>query len=244
MIARRPAAARAYTLAMNETRATEPDALKAISLPLLAVLASLFASGTAFAALGGAGDDISRTAAFLAGSGTLAALGLLLVSRLPAHRRRMAVRGRRADALLGSAIGLGLAILAGAIVAAGAGLDSTARDRLDEIAFALPDSPLLVVATAVAVVALAPIGEELVFRALLLRELAGRTKPRNAILVSAAIFAAAHADAWLAWPRALALFALGIGFALVYRRFGLLAAIGAHAAVNLTAIVFLLVESS
>jgi len=236
MIARRPATARTYTHSVNESPATPPDALKAIALPLLAVMGSLLVSGATFAALGGRGDDVARTLAFLAGSATLAALGIFLLTRLPAHRRRMAIRGRRDGLVIGCGIGFALAILAVAIVAAGVALDSGARERLEEIAFELPDSTALVIVTTIAVVVLAPIGEELVFRALLLRELAGRIEARNAVLVSAAIFTAAHADAWLAWPRAAGLFMLGVGFALVYRRYGLLAAIGAHAAVNATAV--------
>ena len=241
MITARSEAEPAYTPAVTESTAA-PDALKAITLPLLAVFASLLAAQTAAVSLADRSDATARAIAAVVGTATLLALGYALFRRLPAHRRRMAARGGAHLAAVGLAIGCGLALLAATIVASLSTLDDGARERLEEVAFELPDSPLLVLATAVAVVVLAPLGEELVFRALLMRELAGRIGALGAVVVSAAIFTAAHGDAWFAWPRAVALFALGVGFALVYRRLGLPAAIAAHAAVNLSAVIFVVVQ--
>jgi hypothetical protein len=77
---------------------------------------------------------------------------------------------------------------------------------------------------------LAPIGEELVFRAGLFRFLANRMRPALAAAISAALFAAVHWNIQASLP----LFVLGLTLAHVYHRSGrIIAAIVLHAAFNL-----------
>lgn len=98
-------------------------------------------------------------------------------------------------------------------------------------------SPVMLAQWFLVVVVLAPIGEELVFRAGLFRFLANRMRPGFAAVVSAALFAAMHPNLQASLP----LFALGIALALVYHRSGrIITAIVLHAAFNLNTLLGLL----
>lgn len=99
------------------------------------------------------------------------------------------------------------------------------------------DNPLMLAQWFLVVAVLAPLGEELVFRAGLFRFLANRTRPFFAAVISAALFATIHWNAQAAVP----LFALGLVLAAVYHKTGrLLAAITLHAAFNLNTLLGLL----
>lgn len=176
----------------------------------------------------------------------LLVFGVLLFRNLPAHERRLAV-ARPADprrAIL-AGIGTGLALLVGAlvIVAVGSAIDPVVERRLAEVE-EIGTAPWQLVLTITALVVLAPLGEELLFRALLLRALARRLRFWVAALLSSVAFASAHIDAYLLWPRAIALILTGMGLAWLYRRRGYWAAVSAHATVNAVASIALVATSS
>ena len=86
----------------------------------------------------------------------------------------------------------------------------------------------------VAAVALAPLAEEVFFRAFVFAGLAGRIRPALAATISAALFAASHGMPASAPP----LFAVGYACALLYRRErNIWAPIACHAAFNAAALV-------
>ncbi len=170
---------------------------------------------------------------------------LALWRGLPAHNRRaaIAVKGplRQAVAV---GIGLGLALVAGAavILLTGSAIDPVVERRLNDVEN-IGTVPWQVVLTVIALVLLAPLGEELLFRGLLLRGLARRLDFWPSALISSVIFAGAHADSYILWPRALALFGTGVVLAWVYRRRGYWASVSAHATVNTIAAIALVASS-
>ena len=86
----------------------------------------------------------------------------------------------------------------------------------------------------VAAVALAPLAEEVFFRAFVFAGLAGRLRPALAAAISAALFAASHGMPASAPP----LFAVGYACAALYRRErNIWAPIACHAAFNAAALV-------
>jgi membrane protease YdiL (CAAX protease family) len=64
-----------------------------------------------------------------------------------------------------------------------------------------------------------------------------------AALISSLLFAAAHADAYLLWPRAIALAGTGVVLAWLYRWRGYWASVTAHATVNVVAATALVASS-
>lgn len=99
------------------------------------------------------------------------------------------------------------------------------------------ENPALLVQWFLVVAVLAPVGEELVFRAGVFRFLSNRMPSFLAAVLSAALFALIHWSAQAAVP----LFALGIALAFVYHKSGrLLAAIVLHASFNLNTLLGLL----
>jgi membrane protease YdiL (CAAX protease family) len=94
-----------------------------------------------------------------------------------------------------------------------------------------------------ALIILAPLGEEILFRALELRGLVRLIPFAIAAPISGLLFTAAHYDAWVAWPRTLALVATGWALAWLYRWRGIPATITAHATVNTVAAIALIVQA-
>lgn len=171
--------------------------------------------------------------------------GLYLWTRLPAHERRLAValkHSARGAVGLGVTIGIGLVIGAAAIILAGSAIDSNVERRIEEVE-EIGTAPWQIALTVAAVVVLAPLGEELLFRGLLLRALVRRVRFWPAAAISSLLFAAAHADAYLIWPRALALVLTGVVLAWLYRWRGYWASVTAHATVNVVAAIALVASS-
>lgn len=175
----------------------------------------------------------------------LLTFAVLLWQRLPEHNRHWAIAPRRPDPgslARGVALGFGIVVGAGAIIVAGSALDPAVERRLEEIE-SIGTRPWQLVLTITALVVLAPLGEELLFRGLLLRALARRLRFWPAAIVSSLLFASAHADAYLLWPRAIALVLTGLALAWIYRRRGYWASVAAHATVNTIASIALVASA-
>jgi membrane protease YdiL (CAAX protease family) len=211
-----------------------------VLLPIAAVPGSLVLAIVVYAALRAAGVGDTNTAAIatvIAELGLLIA-GVVIVRLLAPHERRLVLdrNGSRAAGLgLGVAMGLGLVIASGIVIALGTVVDGGLEDRLKDQAITLPDSPWALGLMVIALVVLAPLAEELLFRGLLFRSLARRLPIAGAIAISSILFAASHADAYLLWPRAIALALTGAGLAWLYMRRGYWASVSAHATVNAVA---------
>lgn len=171
--------------------------------------------------------------------------GIALWRRLPEHERRRAIdRPESWLRTVGVGAGMGVVIIIGAalILVTGAAIDPAVERRLEEVR-EIGTAPWQLVLLVLALVVLAPLGEELLFRGLLLRALVRRMSFWTAAVLSSFLFAAAHADAYLLWPRAVALVATGVVLAWIYRRRGYWASVTAHATVNAIAAIALIASS-
>ena len=172
---------------------------------------------------------------------------MLLWRRLPEHEpRRWAVEPKRrlgAALAVGIPVGLGVVVGAGAIIVAGSAIDPVVERRLEDMED-IGTVPWQLAITVFSLVVLAPLGEELLFRGLLLRALVRRLRFWPAAVITSVLFTAAHADAYILWPRAIALFGTGLALAWVYRRRGYWASVAAHATVNTIAAIALVASST
>ena len=181
------------------------------------------------------GDDGQLIVVQFSSSLLILVFGILLLRQLPAidHRRATAAKGRLAPAIgIGVAVGLAMVALSVAIIGIGVAIDSGVEDGLEDIAIEFEPQVWQTTLLVIALVVLAPLGEELLFRALLLRALVRRMSFWKAALVSAVLFTAAHPDSYLLWPRALALVVSGVALAWIYRERGYAASVAAHATLN------------
>ncbi|HMM48494.1 MAG TPA: type II CAAX endopeptidase family protein [Miltoncostaeaceae bacterium] len=204
----------------------------ALAMPVAAVMVAA-----------GASDGAVGAVVTAAGGGLMLLFAWLFWRGLPAHERRLAiaVKGRRWPAVAwGALVGFGLMVGSVAVVAAGAMLDPTVADRLEERSIDIGSAPWQRGLMLIGLVVLAPLSEELVFRGLLLRTLARRFAFWPAAAISGLVFGGVHIDAYEVWPRLLALALSGVGLAVLYRWRGYPAAVAAHATVNAVAAVALL----
>lgn len=175
----------------------------------------------------------------------LLVFGVLLWRRLPAIDRRRAIRPGWppiGSIGLGMALGLGIVIGAGLIIVAGAALDPVVERRINEVED-IGTQPWQLILTVTALVILAPLGEELLFRGLILRALVRKLRFWPSALISAVLFTSAHADAYILWPRTISLIGTGVLLAWIYRERGYWASVSAHATVNTIAAVALVASS-
>jgi membrane protease YdiL (CAAX protease family) len=184
-------------------------------------------------------SDQSAGAVLAFGSSLLLLLfGVALRRGLPAHERRLTIalkRSARGAIGLGLGIGAGIIVAMGVVFAVGQAIDPGLERRFEDLDEDIGTAPWQLVLTFAAIVVLAPLGEELLFRGLVLRALARRIRFWPAALISSAFFAAAHLDAYLLWPRAIALVGTGVALAWLYRRRGYWASVTAHGTVNVVA---------
>ena len=183
-----------------------------ISIPLAAALAATALS-----------DDGIAAIFTVIGSALIALFALAFLFALPAHERRLTLAVKHS--------------VRGTI---GTVIDGGLEDRLEDQAVTVGTVPWQAIFMVVALVVLAPLGEELVFRGLLLRALARRLAFWPAAAITALLFAASHADSYVIWPRAIALTITGLALAWIYRWRGYWASVTAHATVNLVAAIALL----
>ncbi len=223
-------------------RATPGDALLAAAFSLALAVPVLF---------GGAGaDSPAAPGRLLLGAAVPALFALALLARralrdgvplaaaagYPASRRaagRDLLRGALCGALLAPAVAP-LSLLS-ALLLERAGAVPAPQDVARSV-LAAAASPASLAACAAALVLVAPLGEELLYRALLLRGLRARLPAAAALPLAAAVFAAVH----LAPAQTPSLFVVGLVFALLYDRGSLALSFGAHAAFNAANLVFLL----
>jgi membrane protease YdiL (CAAX protease family) len=192
------------------------------------------------------GEDALITVIQFIASGLILAFAVLIWRRLPEHERRavVAVKGPRRRVLWGG-LGVGLLIVLGAalLLAFGSAIDPVVEERVEE-----PDeigtAPWQLVLWVIALTVFAPLGEELLFRGLMLRGLVRRLRFWPAAAISSLVFAAAHIDAYLLWPRALGIVGTGLALAWFYRRRGYWGSVAAHATVNSIASISLIAYST
>ncbi|MFN8122589.1 MAG: type II CAAX endopeptidase family protein [Thermoleophilia bacterium] len=214
---------------------------------LLAFVVLFVVAGVGFAAFGDEHEDAIGTVAVVVGGAAILGFGLALLMRLPEHERRIALARKhslRGALLHGLNLGIGMVITAGVIIVLGMQIDPGLEGRLDDTQQTLGPGAWGAVLTVFALVVLAPLGEELVFRVLLLRALVRRMGFWPAAVVSGLIFGSVHLDAWidLFWPRWIALVVVGIGLAWLYRWRGYWASVAAHATVNIVASIALVAQ--
>jgi uncharacterized protein len=110
------------------------------------------------------------------------------------------------------------------------GVDETDFEQLGDL------SPLTAIAIAIVVVVLAPVAEEIFFRAFFYRALRTRLHVWSASLVTGCVFASVHLQYYSEPVLLLVIAAFGIGQCLLYERTGsLFAVIATHAAFNMVA---------
>ena len=215
--------------------------------PLAAVVAGLGAAiGCVLAARAlGASQDASSAVGVAVGSAGILLVGLVVLRTVqPAQRRLMLASKGRVGPSVAIGLGIGAAIMVGSaiIIGTGAGIDGDARDQLEEAQIALAGVWWQTALIVFALIVLAPLGEEILFRALELRGLVRLIPFAVAAPISGLLFTAAHYDAWVAWPRTLALVATGWALAWLYRWRGIPATITAHATVNTVAAIALIIQ--
>jgi membrane protease YdiL (CAAX protease family) len=194
----------------------------------------------------GASDDAATAIATFVGSGIIFAGGIVLMRVLPPAQRRvtLATKGRPWPGIgLGLAVGLGCVFGSGLVIVAGSEIDPSAKRALEDLDVSVGITWWQIALTTCALVIFAPIGEELLFRGLELRGLVRLMPFAWAAPLSGLVFTAAHLDAYLVWPRAVALVLVGWVLAWLYRRRGMLASITAHGTVNTVAAVALIFQS-
>lgn len=215
-----------------------PLALVAIGIAVLLVVA------TAADALGASTDTTTAVGTFVA-SGVILLGGVILLRVLPPAQRRVTLQSKgRTIPAAATGIGIGLACVLGSglVISAGTALDPAAKRALDDLDVSVGSAWWQVTLTTIAIVLLAPIGEELLFRGLELRGLVRLMPFALAAPVSGVVFTAAHLDAYLVWPRAVALVLVGWVLAWLYRRRGMVAAMLAHGTVNAVAAAALIAQ--
>lgn len=190
-------------------------------------------------------DALLVTLQFLASS-LMLVFGVLLWRRLPPHERRGVLEAKgtlRRAVWAGAGVGLLIVVGAGTLIAVGAELDDDVRRRVEEPED-IGTAPWQLALLVVALVVLAPLGEELLFRGLMLRGLARRMRFWLAAAISSLVFGAAHLDAWVLWPRAIGIVATGFVLAWFYRRRGYWGSVAAHATVNTIAAISLVTTAT
>lgn len=222
-------------------RATFGDGLLAAVLALALALPAFFADAaekvppSPGGLLGGAALPALLALALLARRARRAGVPLEEAAGYPAGRRRAGrdiVRGAMCGAM--AAFALAPLMLWFFVFLARHGFEPPAQDVAEAVLLA--GTPGGLAACAAAIVLVAPLGEEMLYRAILLRGLRTRLRAAAAIPLAAALFAALH----LSPAHAPGLFLVGLLFCALYDRGSLALSFGAHAAFNAVNLALLL----
>jgi len=216
-------------------------------MPLVGVLGGLIALiVTAVATLPFASGQLADAISTTVGSAVILGIGLVIVRHLPRHERRR-IFARKAGVPVtmatGMSAGLALVVVTALIIGIGTALDPGVRDRTQGIGSPLGTSAVGAGLVVFSIVVLAPLGEELLFRGVMLRGLVRRFPFWPSAVLSGIVFGACHADVWLYlfWPRFLALAVTGVGLAWLNRERGYWCGVTAHATINGMATLALLI---
>lgn len=206
-----------------------------IALVVAAVVTLLFAS-----------NQVADAISTMVGSAVILGIGLVIVRHLPRHERRriFALKaGVPVTVATGLSAGLGLVAVTAVIIGVGTTIDPGVRDRTQGIGSPFGTSAVAASLVVLSIVVLAPLGEELLFRGVLLRGLVRRFAFWPSAVAAGIVFGACHADVWLYlfWPRFLALAVTGVGLAWLNRKRGYWCGVTAHATINGLATVALLI---
>ncbi|MEM2869398.1 MAG: CPBP family intramembrane glutamic endopeptidase [Thermoplasmata archaeon] len=128
----------------------------------------------------------------------------------------------------------GLGML-GASLVMGYAMERLAGIALEETLFRVPSDAGGLALLLIAVAAVAPPAEEFFFRGYALPAIQKRAGPAQGLLLSSLMFAAAH----LSLPSLLPLFVAGLWLGLLFRRYGIVPSIIAHAVNNVAAVALL-----
>ncbi len=251
-----PGYAPAAAGAVGEPVARRPigigDALLIIAAWFGGQVAGGLIGGVVIVVTGGDLEDPGVLAAVALASLLVSLIGVVGLLRLRLGSWARVTGERRANGWLTAG-----AFVVGALAPIVIGLGTDALARLMELQ--VPDAPsqdilagladasgLVVVLTAIVVVAIAPVVEELVFRRGLFAALDSRMPTVVAVMLSAAIFAAIHVELFLAGTFGLlqvgGLFLLGVLFAVLYRvSSSSWPSIAAHAGFNLVGVIAVVV---
>ena len=147
-----------------------------IVVPLAAVVVGLAAAIGCVLAVraAGAGHDASNAVGVAVGSAGILLVGLVVLRAVqPGQRRLMLASNGRVGPSLAIGLGIGAAIVVGSalIIGTGASLDADAKQRLEEVQVTLAGVWWQTALIVFALIILAPLGEEILFRALELRGL-------------------------------------------------------------------------
>ncbi len=224
-----------------------PGAAYRVFGPLVVLVAAVLASLIVYALMTafGAGDITAGAVAGFAMGAAILGLGWGMYRRLPSHERRLLVASH---VRWGKSIGIALLVALAARFAVG--LITVLAELIDPslceklTGLDLGETPALwqKLALAFALVVLAPLGEELVFRGFMLRGLVRVLPFGVAAVLSGVVFGAAHLQYWTVWPVLVGVAGFGIANAVIYARYGFRTAVLAHAFFNLIAAVLLFVE--
>ena len=205
--------------------------------PLLIVPIAFAIAAFAYGVLVAAGlaSDSAEAIANVVSGAAIIGFGLRRFAALPPFERRLVWTPKihpAVGALIGAGLALALRIVVGMVVAVGEAIDPSLCEKLLDLGTQDPTVLWHKIALTFALVVLAPLGEELVFRGLLLRGLVRRMRFPLAAVVSGVVFAVAHAQYWTLWPLLIGISIFGVTAAWVYRRWGLPANVAMHAVFN------------
>lgn len=217
-------------------------------MPFAVVLASLVVSGVAaaFLAAGGAGDQTTGSIAAAVFSLALLVGGILLRARLPRHERENVTRAKLpmvGAIAVGVGFGLAFRIGIGMITALGDAVDPSLCEKLKDATDIIPPAMWQKVLLAFLLVILAPFGEELLFRGILLRGFARAMPFAWATIVAGILFGLAHPQYYATWPLLIGMCAFGVLAGVIYRAFGYPTNVAMHLVFNGIAAVFLFVDA-